>query len=145
MTAIPEDAILPETETAEFTPASDFSVHDLNDVPEATFLRIDLVPANASWKPKEGAEEQSPAKFFPNVRIIITNDYGFVFSEGGPDPVRNFQGTLTGFTGSNKEGYTAHFPDGTLYFRRSESCACGSRLRGIRPFPYVAQAPLSIF
>ena len=143
---IPEDAILPVAEQpAELTPASDFGSYAVEDVPEAAFLRIDLVPANAKWTPKEGAETQSPEKFFPNVRIIVTNDYGFVFSEGGPEPVRNFQGTLTGFTGSNKEGYTAHFPDGTLYFRRSEGCACGSRLRGIRPFPYVAQAPLSIF
>jgi hypothetical protein len=140
---IPENAILPETETTEFTPASDFTVHALDDVPEAAFLRIDLVPANAQFTPKEGAPAE--AKFFPNARIIVTDGYAYVFSEGGPDPIRNFQGTLTGFTGSNKEGYTAHFPDGTLYFRRSESCACGSRLRGIRPFPYVQQAPLSIF
>lgn len=143
---IPEDAILaPAQQEGEFTPATDFTTHTVEDVPEAAFIRIDLVPGNAQWTPKEGAEEQSPAKFFPNGRIIITSDHGFVFSDGPGHPVRNFGGNLTGFTGSNKEGYTAHFPDGTLYFRRSESCACGSLLRGIRPFPYVAQAPLSIF
>lgn len=141
--SIPDDAILPPTEPDEETtlPATDFTPAGENDVHPAEFIRIDLVPANAQFT---STNPDVPDQFIPNARIIVTNDYAYVFVDG-PNTVRSLVGYLTGFTGSNKEGYTAHFPDGSLYFRRSASCACGSRLRGVRPFPYVQFAPLSIF
>lgn len=142
---MPDDAILPPAEeVSEQLPSTDFTPAPVDEVPPAEFIRIDLVPANAQFSPLEG-QTTPEARFLPNVRIIITNDHATVYAEGSPEPQRVLVGALTGFTGSNKEGYTAHLPDGTLYFRRSESCACGSRLRGIRPYPYVPHAPISIF
>lgn len=143
MTELPEDALLPvdEAPVPESLYAIDLATTPYTEVPDAQFIRIDLYPANAELRDENGNQTQ----FFPNVRLVLTDSYASIFADGPGDPVRVLLASLTGFQGSNREGYTAYVPGGTIYFKRSTGCGCGSRLRGVRPYPYAPQVPLSIF
>lgn len=91
------------------------------------YIRLDLVPADV-----DGIQQ--------TVRAIVTDAhfYFFVDTTNGPDAL--ISGALYDLEGRNTIGYTLTVDDEerTVYlFRRGRGCACGSKLRGFRPFPGV--------
>lgn len=106
----------------------------------AQFIRIDLFPAYVKFT----AEDESVIEY-PDVRVILTDSHAFIFQDTNIGPRAVLIGELTAFEGTNRDGYTATLDDASMYFKRSTGCGCGSLLRGIRPFPSVPHAPLSIF
>lgn len=104
------------------------------------FIRLDLFPAQITPDPTASGR---PA------RVIVTDSYLTVFEEPttpqSPQtttpPSPSYALPLLDFYGSPLHGYTAVTDDGTFHISRAKGCGCGSRLRGIRPFPLAPYAP----
>lgn len=120
----------------------------------AQFIRIDLFPANAvltlkaqpQGEDSEGEDAPEPVtQNFTTVRVILTDTEAYIYADTKEGPRAVLRADLTAFEGTNRDGYTATLDGGSIQFKRSNGCGCGSRLRGIRPFPSTPHAPLSIF
>jgi hypothetical protein len=102
------------------------------DVEPADFIWIDLFPAAVSI----GNSEQPPIS--EELRVIVTNNYFYVIDDTIDGPAAIIKEPLADFDGSNKTGYTVITSSGQeYYFIRATNCGCGSRIRGIFPFPGV--------
>lgn len=104
------------------------------DFKEATFIRLDLFPAQVV-----NITVPSEAEFIGDaVRVIVTNDMFYIFHETihGPDVL--YSEFLSDFTGSNKDGYVVLTASNKSFtINRAKNCGCGSRLRAFFPFPGV--------
>ena len=98
------------------------------EVEPAEYLWIDLFPADITKPDGEVMGE---------VRVIVTNDRMYVLDDMVEGPQVVLSEPLTEFGGSHKEGYTVATEEGTYAFSRSPKCGCGSRVRGVQPFPGV--------
>jgi hypothetical protein len=105
------------------------------NLPQAAFIRLDLFPASLTGPSLNGG-------IIERTRVIVTDSFVYAFVDGnaGPELRQSFE--LEEFTGSPLVGWTATVDDGdVIEIRRSSGCACGSRLRGIAPFPGVPYQP----
>lgn len=101
------------------------------DLPTAAYIRLDLAPAIL-----RGAS--LPNGVLDKRRVIITDAFVYVFSDAAGGPVLSFTWELVDITGRPSTGYDVTIDDGeVIHIRRSGTCLCGSKLRGIRPFPGV--------
>lgn len=101
------------------------------DVEPAAYYSLDLFPASVNVGGPEGillGEE---------FRVIVTDNYFYVFQEVGDRPEILVKEPLTLFEGSNKTGYTVTTTMNIYYVRRAPNCGCGSRLRGVSIFSGV--------
>ncbi len=102
------------------------------DVEPAEFIWIDLFPAAV----RSGSLENAPIS--EELRVIVANNYFYVIDDTIDGPAAIIKEPLDEFDGSNKTGYTVTTTLGnTYYFIRALNCGCGSRIRGIFPFPGV--------
>lgn len=108
------------------------------DVEPANFIWIDLFPADV----RPGGED-SPT-MGEELRVIVTDNYFYVIDDTIDGPAAVIKEPLESFDGSNVLGYTVVTSSGaTYYFKRATNCGCGSRIRGIFPFPGVPQVARS--
>ena len=106
------------------------------DVEPASYIQIDLFPA------KIHPSDESHTEIGTELRAIVTDNYFYIFTDGGTGPEILVKEPLSSFDGSHKTGYTVVTETSTYFFRRSMSCGCGSRLRGLYPFvgvPHISQ------
>lgn len=101
------------------------------DVEPATYINLDLFPAaiqavTADFEPKH--EEY---------RVIVTDNYLYIIDDTLEGPAAIFKSPLVDFAGDTKTGYTVDTEDGSFAVQRALNCGCGSRIRGIHPFPGV--------
>lgn len=99
------------------------------------FLRLNLVPASVKVYEGEVIEDQH-TDYWGTSRTFVTSDAIHVYIDNpqGGTPVEAFTNRLEDFEGNPKIGWTALTVDGqTVTIRRSEGCACGSRLKGFNP------------
>lgn len=104
----------------------------MSEYPEANHIKIDLFPAMIT-----SPSNKVPGGFSNEFKIIVTDNYFYVFGDLGTGPGPLIQQPLVSFDGSNKVGYTVVTEQDTFTFQRSTGCGCGSRLRGFNPFPGV--------
>lgn len=93
--------------------------------------RLDLVPALITVS---GDENRDPVSYTTS-RVVITADrmYAWVDSSEGPTLVLDVR--IDDIQGRNTTGWTVTLADGREAFvKRGQGCACGSKLRGFRPF-----------
>ena len=110
------------------------------DVEPASFIWIDLFPAMVSV----GGENEKPMDD-QELKVIVTDNYFYVIGDTLEGPAAIIKEPLESFDGSNKVGYTVTTSlNNTYYFRRADNCGCGTRLRGIFPFPGVPLAARNI-
>ena len=106
--------------------------------------RLDLVPAVLTVS--EGSEQEGVT--YAQTRTIITADRIYAWADGtaGEGPVIVLDARLDDIQGRNTTGWTVTLSDGREAFvKRGQGCACGSRLRGFRPFPQgLVQGPTTI-
>lgn len=96
--------------------------------------RLDLVPAVLTVFNEDGTEAES----YPQTRTIITADriYAWIDGPAGQGPVLVLDARIDDIEGRNTTGWTVTLSDGrTAFVKRGQGCACGSRLKGFRPFP----------
>lgn len=105
----------------------------------ADHIKLDLFPARVTSMGEE------PTLLHKDCRIIITDAHFYVFKESETGFVVAESGPITDFEGSNAVGWTITTPENREFIIfRDANCGCGSRLRGIHPFPgvpYVAYIP----
>lgn len=99
----------------------------------ATYTLLDLFPAAISGPTFTAQHEE--------YRAVVTDTYIYALDDGPDGPFVAFSAPVSGFAGSNKEGYTVNTPDGIYTVYRAPNCGCGSRLRGVRLTPTVPRAP----
>jgi hypothetical protein len=110
------------------------------DTEPANLIYIDLFPAQVSI----GSVNEPPLDD-QELKVIVTDNYFYVFHDTPPGPETMIKEPLVEFDGNSKEGYTVTTTLGhTYYFRRAENCGCGSRLRSVRPFDGVPMPPRNI-
>src|SRR5690349_15504474 len=93
------------------------------DTEPANFTYIDLFPAEV----RVGGESEKPLDD-QELKVIVTDNYFYVFHDTPPGPETLIKGELVEFDGNNKVGYTVTTSDNTYFFKRAENCGCGSRL-----------------
>lgn len=104
---------------------------------------IDVQPANAVWldlfpakiTTVEGLFEPSHEEY----RVIVTDTYFYIIDDTIDGPKAILTEPTVNYEGSNKIGYTVTTPDQIFLISRAPNCGCGSRIRGIFPFPGVPQ------
>lgn len=102
----------------------------------ANHIKIDLFPAEV-----RGGEDA--LDMGQELRVIVTDNYFYVFQDTIDGPKAVVAEPLTSFDGSNKTGYTVTTDTSEYWFIRANNCGCGSRLRGIHPFsgvPHIARS-----
>ncbi len=100
------------------------------------FIRFDLFPARV---------EVGDQIFDPS-RTVVTDDSIIVFMDSSSGPVSVYEERLDDFSGNPKVSWIAEVDSGdTVKISRAGGCACGSRLRGFRPFPGVRHVPHKAF
>lgn len=95
--------------------------------------RLDIVPALLAVSGSDHEPEE-----YPQTRVVITADRIYAWADGPPGegPVLVLDSRLDAIAGRNTTGWTVTLSDGREAFvKRGQGCACGSRLRGFRPFP----------
>lgn len=97
------------------------------DLPRPEFIQLDLFPASVNDMGEE-------------LRVIVTDSVFYVFDETLTGPEAVIQEPLVSFEGTNITGYTVVTETNTYAVARALNCGCGSRLRGIHPFPGVPHA-----
>lgn len=92
----------------------------------AQYIRLDLVPARV-----EGVEKTT--------RVVVTDAHYYFFVDTPTGPLPEVSGVLYDIVGRNTTGWLITDEDQTTTYsvKRGAGCACGSRLRGFRPFPGV--------
>jgi len=104
------------------------------EVKEATFIRLDLFPAQVI----DATDLENPFLVSEQLRVIITNDMIYFFAEGTQGPEIIYEDYLEEFLGNNKIGYTVTSASGRGFaISRAKNCGCGSTLRAFFPFPGV--------
>lgn len=98
------------------------------DLPRPAYIQLDLFPATISGNMNE------------ELRVIVTDSVFYVFDETLTGPEAVIQEPLVSFGGTNQTGYTVVTETNTYAVARATNCGCGSRLRGIHPFPGVPHA-----
>lgn len=94
-------------------------------------MRLDIFPA--ALNVSGGATDEE----YLSARVIVTADRIYAWKDGmrGEGPVLVMDERIDDITGRNTTGWTVTLSDGReAFFRRGGGCACGSRLRGFRPF-----------
>lgn len=91
----------------------------------AEYIQLDLFPAAVTEAGKDLGYE---------IRVIVTDNYLYVFRDEVEGPEAFIALPLDSFDGSNKIGYTVTSDDRVFSIARAKNCGCGSRLRGFRPF-----------
>jgi hypothetical protein len=105
------------------------------DLEPAAFISLDLFPASVQTGNVVIGEE---------FRAIVTDNYFYVLEEIGTGPSLKIKEPLVLFEGTNKTGYTVTTDKNVYSITRAANCGCGSRLRGVMPFPgvpHVSQLP----
>jgi hypothetical protein len=98
-------------------------------VPPAVYVRLDLSPATLTGPALPGGR-------LDRRRAIITDAYVLVFADAAGGPVLEYELTLDKVTGKPATGYDVLTEEGlSFHVSRSTGCLCGSRLRGLRPYP----------
>lgn len=99
------------------------------DLPAANFIRLDMFPAIVRGLP-------FPNGVIDRQRLIVTDAHIYLFGDTANGPAVTYSWVLEDISGRNTTGYKMITEDGeVIEARRSNGCGCGSRLRGIRPFP----------
>lgn len=98
------------------------------------FIRLDLFPATVVIG-ELGEQRYHPA------RVVITDDAVYVFMDGPNFREPVYEGRLEDYYVEGSVRYAVTDSGDTLRITKASGCGCGSRLRGLRPFPGVAQAP----
>lgn len=92
------------------------------------YIRLELFPARI-----ESADQTLSER-----KVIVTDDKVFFYANGSKGPEQEYEADLYDLSGSHREGWTILTGDQKEYrVSRDKGCACGSRLRGHRPFPYT--------
>lgn len=114
------------------------------EAPPAQYVRLDLFPAVISTK--------DPANPLPNTqlggvldskRVIVTDTKVLIFADSPTGPILLHDWNLVDITGKSTVGWTIETEDRLILVRRSGGCGCGSRLRGLRPYPGLPYQPVS--
>lgn len=112
------------------------------EVPPAQFIRLDLFPALLIGDNLPNAQ---PGNVLDARRIIITDTHVLLFADSNVGPVLAHEWPLIDIEGRNTIGWTTTVEhEGqplTFLVKRSSGCGCGSRLRGIFPYPGVPIQP----
>lgn len=108
--------------------------------PQASYVRLDLFPAILSGENLPGA---SAGGILDSRRIIVTDTKVLVLSDSSTGPELSHEWNLVDISGRATVGWTVETEEFTFNVRRSTGCGCGSRLRGIRPYPGVAYQPVT--
>lgn len=98
------------------------------DVEPAEFIWMDLFPADVIKPDGETMGE---------VRVIVTDNRLYVIDDMVEGPQAVISEPQTDFGGDHKQGYSVATETGVYTFSRSPKCGCGSRVRGVHPFPGV--------
>jgi hypothetical protein len=101
------------------------------DVEPAQYLQLDIFPASVF----PGGEENP--SLGDELRAIVTDNYFYVIHDTISGPQLLIKEALVLFEGSNKTGYTVTTEESKYFVKRALNCGCGSRVRGIHPFPGV--------
>lgn len=100
----------------------------------AQFIRFNLFPLLVRVK---SPTDEILAEY-PTTRTIVTDDEVIVYVDSSEGPRIAYQERIDDFEGNAKIGWTVHVSDGnTVTVDRTSGCGCGSRLRGLNPFPGV--------
>jgi len=111
------------------------------DVPAAQFIRLDLFPALLHGTGIPGADANG---VLDGKRVIVTDSYILMFSDTQTGPQLVWSDALVDIEGRNTIGWTITTESGANFLvRRSTGCGCGSKLRGIFPYPGVPYKPQS--
>lgn len=102
----------------------------IEGIEPAKHIKLDIFPAEVSHESEQHGD---------GFRVIVTDTHLYALEETGSGVKVRFKVPAPegSFAGSNKDGYTVEDPDGTWSFSRAGHCGCGSRLRGVHPFPGV--------
>lgn len=102
---------------------------------------IDVFPANEIWLDLFPAHIESDAwePKHEEYRVIVTNTYFYIIDDTIDGPKAIVTLPTESFEGTNKVGYSVTTPEGSFFIQRAPNCGCGSRIRGIFPFPGVPQ------
>lgn len=102
----------------------------IQDLPAANYIRLDLFPADISGIDTEVSDK----------KVLVTDQHLLVIVQEPSGPSILIKEPLDEYFGRKKG--EAHWSltteSGTLVgITRASGCACGSRLRGINPYPGV--------
>lgn len=109
------------------------------EVPPAQFIRLDLFPA---FLQGDNLPDALPGGVLDEKRVIITDTYVLVFSDGPQGPQLLHTWPLLDFSGRNTTGWEVTTEQYTFRVNRSTGCGCGSRLRGFFPYQGVPYQPV---
>ena len=108
------------------------------EAPPAQFIRLDLFPA---FLQGDTLPDTLPGGVIDGKRVIITDTYVLVFSDGPTGPYLQHTWALNDISGRHTTGWEVTTEEHTFRVNRSTGCGCGSRLRGFFPYPGLPYQP----
>lgn len=104
-------------------------------LPEASFLYVDLFPAELIQAPHRG-DLPSHQEY----RIIVSDSNIILLQDGNPADVILVDDLEA--IEKHKGTYTATSPQGDYVFSRAQNCGCGNRVRGFRKYEMLPYNPV---
>jgi hypothetical protein len=110
--------------------------YNLDFADSTKYIKLDLFPASVYTGSIGGADNEL---LFEEVRAIVTNDYIYFVAMGPEGPYFALKEELVQYDLHSSGVSLVAGINGTYVIERDGNCGCGTRLRGMRLLPGVAQ------